>query len=56
MPTLQLIQKNSNTCPVSGGSGVSIPIVLAGAVGVIAIVGIVGMTGNKSSSSSAGEI
>jgi hypothetical protein len=42
MPTLQLIQENSNTCPSTGSStGVSIPIILMGTVGVLFVVGMV---------------
>ena len=50
MPTLQLIQENSTTCPVTtpGSNGVSLPLLLVGAVGVIAVAGIVYSTGDKS--------
>lgn len=42
MPTLKLIEENSNSCPTTSGSttGVGLPLLLVGAVGVIAIAGI----------------
>lgn len=48
MPTLELIEENSRSCPVSGSStGVGIPILLLGAVGVIAVVGMVYASGGE---------
>ena len=51
MPTLELIEENSDTCPVTEStSGVGIPLLLVGAVCVIAIVGIVyASSGSKNS-------
>ena len=49
MPTLELIEENSSSCPTtSAGSSSSIggvPLLLLGAVGVIAVAGVIMYSG-----------
>jgi hypothetical protein len=40
MTSLELIEENSDSCPVESATGSKIPLLLIGAVGVIAIAGI----------------
>jgi hypothetical protein len=41
MSTLELIEENSDTCPVESRGVGGVPLLMLGAVGVIAVVGMI---------------